>query len=60
MLLDVSHLLFHPNALLKGASFLSERLTQHTEEPLEELLTLAGSTSRQCYSGFFPAMASLH
>lgn len=57
---NVSHLLFHPRALLNGASFLSERLTQHTEEPLEELLTSAGSASHQCYSGFFPAMASLH
>lgn len=42
---DVRHLLFHPRALLNGAP-LSERLTQHTEEPLEELLTSAGSASR--------------
>lgn len=56
----VSHLLFHPRALLNGSSLPSEGLTPRTEEPLEELLTSAGSASRWCYSGFFPAMASPH
>lgn len=51
MPVDVGHLLFHSHALLNGASFLSERLTQHTEEPLEELLTSVVSASRRCYSG---------